>query len=236
MNADTSERPAGHAGADPGTRHVRVSRRRRQADATRGQLLRAAERLYAEHGLSEVSNRQVAEASGSANNSAVAYHIGTKDDLIAAIADAHSGPIARRMRRMVERARGSADPREHVACLVRPYTDHLAGLGTPSWFARFTAQTVTDPALGEHLFFDPTLTPLVREASDAMWALLPPVPDEVAALRDQMTRILVVHTCAEQERSSAATGVGVDWTLVGNGLVDAVAGVLTAPVEPHPDR
>jgi hypothetical protein len=27
-----------------------------------------------------------------------------------------------------------------VACLVRPLTEHLAALGTPTWYARFTAQ------------------------------------------------------------------------------------------------
>lgn len=216
VNADTSERP---------------SRRREQADATRARLLRTAERLYAERGIAEVSNRQVAEAAGSANNSAVAYHVGTKDELIAAISASHSEPIGERMQEMVERAVGSTGPRDHVACLVRPYTDHLAGLGTPSWFARFTAQTTTDPALGEALFFDAHLSSLVQRVSEAMWAITPSIPAEVAALRNQMTRILVVHTCAEQERSSALTGEPTDWTLVGDGLVDAVAGVLTAPTD-----
>lgn len=221
MNTDTSRPP------------VRSPRRER-TDTTRELLLRTAERLYAEYGLSEVSNRQVAEAAGSANNSAVAYHVGTKRELIDAISRSHAEPIGERMRRMISFFGGSTDPRDHVACLVRPYTDHLAELGTPSWCARFAAQTTTDPTCCDDRFFDATLTPLVRGAFDAMLASVPPIPDEVAALRNQMMRLVVVHTCAEQERMSAHSGAATDWALVGDGLVDAVTGVLLAPVGAHP--
>lgn len=234
MNTDTSESPTRPARGRRTTQDPQASRRREQADTTRALLLHTAERLYAEHGFSEVSNRHVAEAAGSANNSAVAYHIGTKTDLIAAISRSHSEPIGRRTQQLVDRASGSTDPRDHVACLVRPYTDHLAGLGTPSWCARFAAQTTTDPTLGEHLFFDAKLTPLLRRAFDAMWASTPPVPSEIAALRNQMMRVVVVHTCAEQERTSARTGTPTDWNLVGDSLVDAVTNVLLAPVERPP--
>lgn len=223
MNTGTSQPPA-------------RSQQRERADATRGLLLRTAERLYAEYGLSEVSNRQVAETAGSANNSAVAYHVGTKQELIDAISRSHAEPIGERMRRMISLFGESTDPRDHVACLVRPYTDHLAELGTPSWCARFAAQTTTDPACCDERFFDATLTPLVRRAFDAMWAAIPPIPEEIAALRNQMVRLVVVHTCAEQERISSHTGIPTDWTLVGDGLVDAATGVLLAPVGSHPPR
>jgi len=57
-------------------------------------------------------------------------------------------------RRRASRANGgrpggsgdSAELRGWVACLVRPLTDHLAALGNPSWYARFAAQAMTDPA------------------------------------------------------------------------------------------
>lgn len=45
----------------------------------------AAERLYAEHGVFGMSNRQVSEAAGQGNNAAVGYHFGTKTDLVRAI-------------------------------------------------------------------------------------------------------------------------------------------------------
>ena len=60
--------------------------RTRQAHATdtRELILTTAERLFAEHGVA-VSNRQISEAAGQANNFAVGYHFGTKTDLVLAI-------------------------------------------------------------------------------------------------------------------------------------------------------
>ena len=56
-----------------------------RASTTRVAILTAAERLYAEHGVFAVSNRQVSEAAGQGNNAAVGYHFGTKTDLVRAI-------------------------------------------------------------------------------------------------------------------------------------------------------
>src|SRR5438105_6212398 len=48
-------------------------------------LVLTAERLFALHGIDGVSLRQIATEAGSANNSAVHYHFGSKEGLIAAI-------------------------------------------------------------------------------------------------------------------------------------------------------
>ena len=48
-------------------------------------LVLAAERLFALHGIDGVSLRQIASEAGSANNSAVHYHFGSKEGLIGAI-------------------------------------------------------------------------------------------------------------------------------------------------------
>ncbi|MBI0385220.1 helix-turn-helix transcriptional regulator, partial [Streptomyces albiflaviniger] len=93
----------------------------------------AAERLYAEHGLVAVSNRQISEAAGQGNVAAVGYHFGTRADLVRAIMRKHSEAIEEIRRRMAEETRGSEEVRDWVACLVRPATEHLATLGVPSW-------------------------------------------------------------------------------------------------------
>ena len=63
-----------------------------RASTTREAILTAAERLYAEHGVFAVSNRQVSEAAGQGNNAAVGYHFGTKTDLVRAIEQKHRAP------------------------------------------------------------------------------------------------------------------------------------------------
>ncbi len=70
-------------------RAVRADR----ASSTQEAILKAAERLYAEHGVFAVSNRQVSEAAGQGNNAAVGYHFGTKTDLVRAIEHKHRAPI-----------------------------------------------------------------------------------------------------------------------------------------------
>ncbi|GGX89936.1 TetR family transcriptional regulator [Streptomyces minutiscleroticus] len=229
MHTDT---PAHPFPAEPGA--PRRATRGGQAEATRELLLRTAERLFAERGLAQVSNRQIVEAAGQANNSALTYHVGTRADLIRALTRSHAEPIARRTRQMVERARGSTDPRDHVAGLVLPYTEHLAGMGNPSWCARFTAQISTDPAFSGDVRSDPLLAPYFEEGLDAVSAFLPGLPPPEAALRDQTMRLAVIHTCAEQERTAARTGVPADWDLVGEALTDAVTGLLLAPRPQRP--
>jgi AcrR family transcriptional regulator len=52
---------------------------------TRIALIEKAEALIAEFGVEGVSTRQIGAAIGSANNNVVAYHFGSKEDLITAI-------------------------------------------------------------------------------------------------------------------------------------------------------
>jgi AcrR family transcriptional regulator len=205
------------------------SSRREQAETTRALLLHTAERLYAERGLAQVSNRQIVDAAGQANNSALTYHVGTRTNLIHAIMRSHAEPIARLTQQMVEQSRESADPGDHVASLVLPYTRHLADLGNPSWFARFTAQVSTDPALADTARAELLQTPHFQEALAAVWVHAPGLPTADLALRSQTMRLAIIHTCAEQERVAAETSTPADWELVGRALIDAVTGLLLAP-------
>jgi AcrR family transcriptional regulator len=202
-----------------------ADRRRDRAPTTRSLLLHTAERLYAERGLAAVSMRQILEAAGVANNSALAYHIGTRADLIRAIVEPHVADIVRHTRPMVQAAVDSTDPRQHVACLVQPYLRHLAELGTPSWWARFTAQISTDPAFGDPMHEHPELARLLAEAGGRVWAYAPDLPPQDVALRTRVIRLAVLHTCAEQEAGEAAA----DWEEIGSALTDAITGLVLAP-------
>src|SRR3954453_6027992 len=124
---------SGTAGSDAGTRGDR-------AQATRELILTAAERLFAEYGVLAVSNRQVSEAAGQGNNTAVGYHFGTKADLVRAIARRHSAPIEETRRRKLAEIGDSEDGRDWISCRIRPVAEHLAATGSPPWFARFGAQ------------------------------------------------------------------------------------------------
>ncbi|MEV5707507.1 TetR/AcrR family transcriptional regulator [Actinoallomurus sp. NPDC052274] len=211
--------------------------RAERVHATREAILAAAERLFAEHGLIAVSNRQISEAAGQGNTAAVGYHFGTKTELIRAIVRRHTDDIERIRARMVAEAAGSANARDWVDCLVRPNIEHLASLGSPSWFARFGAQVMTDPELRAVMAEDSLSRPMLRQAVDGLNRCIPELPPEVRAERDEMIRQLLVHMTAERERALAdgTPTARSSWQDAATGLTDAIVGLLLAPVTPDRD-
>lgn len=205
-----------------------------QGSETREVILDAAERLFAEHGVAAVSNRQVSEAAGQANNFAVGYHFGTKNDLVLAIVRRHVPFIERRREEMLAEIKGSSDLRDWLACLVRPTVDHIASLGSPSWYARFSAQVMTDPALRKLVIDEIVATPAMQETIAGLERLRPIWPEEVLEERGDMSRHLIVHMCAERERALHAGSATprATWDAAAAGLVDALVGLWTAPVTP----
>lgn len=211
--------------------------RAERAQATREAILAAAERLFAEHGVLAVSNRQISEAAGQGNNAAVNYHFGTKTDLVRTIVGRHTEEIEGIRARMVAAAAGSPNLRDWVACLVRPNAEHMAALGSPSWFARFAAQVMTDPELRDIMDEESLASPSLHQALDGLNRCLPELPAEVRAERDEMVRQLMVHMTAERERALAdgAPTTRATWQDVATGLIDAIIGLLLAPVTPSDD-
>lgn len=203
---------------------------------TRERILDAAERLFAEHGVYAVSNRNVAEAAGQGNTAVVGYHFGTKTDLVRAIATRHTEQVEQRRTEMVDAVAGSTEVRDWVDALVRPGAEHLADLGNSTWWARFGAQVMTDPALREIMSEEALTSPALRRIVDGLDACLPALPVEVRLERSDIGRHLMVGMLAERER---ALGEGdhtprVTWSDAATGLVDALVGVWLAPVTPTP--
>ena len=163
-------------------RTVRADR----ATSTQEAILKAAERLYAEHGVFAVSNRQVSEAAGQGNNAAVGYHFGTKTDLVRAIEHKHRGPIEELRERRIADIDNSTEMRDWVAALVCPLTDHLAALGNPTWYARFAAQAMTDPAYHNIVVKDALASPSLVRVLDGITGCLPDLPVDVRVERNIM--------------------------------------------------
>ncbi|MGH3557530.1 MAG: TetR/AcrR family transcriptional regulator [Mycobacterium sp.] len=206
--------------------------RTERASTTQEAILAAAERLFAEHGVFAVSNRQVSEAAGQGNNAAVGYHFGTKTDLVRAIEQKHRVPVERLREQMVAETGSSAEMRDWVACLVCPLTEHLAALGNPTWYARFAAQVMADPAYHNIVVKDALSSPSLVEVIDGINRCLPDLPVDVRAERNVMARNLLMHTCADRERALAA-GTSVDrssWQAAGSSLIDAIVGLWLAAV------
>ncbi|WP_308193454.1 TetR family transcriptional regulator [Nonomuraea sp. MG754425] len=208
-----------------------------QVSATREALLAAAERLFAEHGVHAVGNRQISEAAGQRNNAAVTYHFGAKPDLVRAIARKHAEQLEGIRAPMMAGIAGSTDLRDWIACLVRPLARHLENLGSPTWYARFTAQVTADPAL-KAIMVDEALAaaPVLRLFRDGLARCLPDLPAEVRLERGAMARHLVVQMCVERERALAehAPTFRPTWEATADSLIDAIVALWQAPVPGPP--
>lgn len=203
-----------------------------RSEATRTAILDAAERLFAEEGIERVSHRRISAAAGQGNNAAVGYHFGTTADLVEAVVDRRRAAIDAVRSQMVGRIEGSTDVRDWVGCLVRPTTVVLESLGSPTWFARMSAQLTADPRR-HGLYVDHVMrSEPLRRTVDGFRACLPDLPPAVQRERSDMARLLTVHVVAEHETALAEgrPTARASWAECGDGLVDALVGLWTAPV------
>lgn len=198
--------------------------------ATREAILAAAEQLFAENGVYTVSNRHISEAAGQGNNAAVNYHFGTKQDLVRALLRQHNERIEQVRAPMVADVDGSTDIRDWIACMVRPTTEHLAELSTPTWFGRLTAQLSTDPHLHEIMAEESRSAPSLMRAIDGMNRCLPLLPVEVRQERSDMARELTLHMIAHRERAIAQglPTIRATWHDAATGLIDGLLGLWHA--------
>jgi AcrR family transcriptional regulator len=206
-----------------------------RSQATREAILLAAEQLLAEGGLDNVSHRQISAAAGQGNVAAVNYHFGTTTDLVRAIVARHALAIERLRLPRLDSVRGSTDIAAWLSCVVHPIAEHLEALGSPTWWARFSGQLLTDPQYRCELMDGVMGLASLQEAVQGLMACLPNVPDHVRAERRDMTRLLAVHVFAERE-AALARGLPTardDWRHCADGLVDAAVGLWLAPVGSH---
>jgi len=200
-------------------------------------ILDAAEWLFAERGISSVSNRQIGAAAGQGNTSAVGYHFGSRDELIRALIRRFHTEADVSRTAMVSQAGESAQLREWVRCLVLPYTDTLAARRPPTWYARLAAQIMADPVLRD-IQLEEAATPPLRQVIRGLADATPELPAPVHHERALMAGHILIQTCADFERGLAdmAPAGGKTWRKVGSGLVDALVGLWSAPVSPLPAR
>lgn len=203
-----------------------------RAASTRELILGAAERLFAEHGLDNVPHRQIAAAAGQGNVSAVNYHFGTTSDLVRAIVRRHGEAVEELRLRWVAAAETSNELRGWVGCLIYPVAEHLESLGSPTWWARFSALVTTDPRYRNLIAEELEHSHGLSRTATALSRSAVHLPEAVRLERNEMTRLLAVHVFAQRE-SALADGSSVaraTWRESADGIVDATVGLWQADV------
>lgn len=197
----------------------------------RGELLDAAERLFAQEGIATVSDRRVAEVAGNTNHSAVRYYFEGRTGLLQALVQRHHDAVEPRRRELLE---GSDSLLDDLRALILPLTEVLAALPVPSWRARFFDQAQHDPAtveiIGESTHDGSAAAEIFRSIIDRLSHL----DHEVVMDRARLMTHIIGSACADLE-ARAESAVDPDaWTRAGDFLCDAIAGMLQAPISVRP--
>jgi AcrR family transcriptional regulator len=193
-------------------------------DATKDRLVRAAEELFAEHGVEAVSLREVGRAAGAGNIAAAQYHFGDRAGLIAAILEKHTPGISKHRHALLDdcETASAIDQRELVGALVRPMAAKLDDEDGGRHYLRVYAELVNRPSgLG---------VPLVEGSRNSLerWARL--IEPSLGADGDVFQRrFLAVRITASELGRRARVRPHGDQRLFVEHLIDAVLGLLIAP-------
>jgi AcrR family transcriptional regulator len=206
----------------------------RDSTATKQRLLREAERLFARHGLYQVTVREITEAAEQRNVSALNYHFGSREGLLDAILVRHGDPTDVERGERLEAVGRHAPTRDLVAALVVPYAAHLARPDGRDYLrivaqlsARFSTWREAAPGTG----------PYLREILGILEERSPELAPAVR--RERVVEMIMLMTVAMAERArlieSHRRVPELDEPTFVENLTDVLVGVLEAPVH-HPAR
>jgi AcrR family transcriptional regulator len=191
-------------------------------------LLLAAERLFAEHGVEDVSMRQIVSAAGQANHYAVQHHFGDESGLIRAILEMRLPEVNAIRARMLRGRARNLDTPALVRALFLPIAQFVDDSGRHT-HARFMHRLQErDPSSSIMIEFEgqaPT-TAVVVEALRERLADLPPA---LFVLRLRLASNMFLHAVAALDLPSGLVGMSPSNYLAH--VIDACVAVLTQPVE-----
>lgn len=203
------------------------------SDKARESLLDAAEELFAHYGIDAVSNRKITEHAGTANHSAITYHFGSREDLLRALLSRHLEQM-RKLREQRLTALGEAPGlRELIAYRFLPWIDLLEAQPVPGWRARFLFQARTVPSVAAVLGQSLVDHEGIDELTARMNVILVDIPPSILNARSSILVPLMLGIFSDYERQVQDGTARGSWQSMGYFLIDAIVGMLAAPVT-HP--
>jgi AcrR family transcriptional regulator len=196
------------------------------APSTKEQLVITAERLFAMHGMDGVSLRQISAEAGNANNSAVQYHFGTKEQFVQAIFEYRIPGLMRR-RRLLAAERGEG-LRACVEAYILPILEEAEDVD--SYYMMFLMQ-LQRYGMGEHPF--DRLPDEFKEPTRAFVAevgsFLVDLPDALRPTRIEQAMTICTHASSDRQLARRHGAPVTPYPLHVAALFDGILGFLQAP-------
>jgi AcrR family transcriptional regulator len=215
-----------------------VSAPRRSSDVpaartdARERMIVAAERLFAERGIGEVSLREIGAAAGQRNHGAAQYHFGTKEGLVRAIVEHRMRPLNERRIELLATLDGAGrggEVRAVVEALVQPFVEFVGR--PPTHWARFLAQAASEPGLRFLIALERPEMRGLHEVVTRLERLLGRLPPVLRDDRLALAGTLLIHAVAQFEaRLGGRRRDAGRLPVLAADLVDTLVAILTAPV------
>jgi AcrR family transcriptional regulator len=199
----------------------------RDPEETRARLIRAGERLFAEHGIEVVSLREITRAAGQRNATALQYHFGDRRGLVRAILAKHNPDVEAERHGMLDEleARSGIGVREWVQALVLPAAAKLADRDGGRDYLRIMAELMNrpDPKFDRQSLED------TRSSVNRWRKRMAPLMPELAVnrLHRRFTALRIMHFELGRRAESSRRR---DDRLFTSHLVDLITAILMSPV------
>ena len=197
-------------------------------------LLDAAAVLMDERGVDNVTLRDISQASGHRNRSAVQYHFGSRDAVIRAVIGQSMGPIDAERNMLLDHLETTGAPlttRGVLEVLVRPLARQLRTPEGRRYF-RIGAQLLNHPRFMTDAREAVTLNTSITRCAAYILPSLDHLPPPVIAERTSQVTGFIIRACSDQSRLMDSDPpprpvLSVDDFAVN--LVDTVLAILQAP-------
>ena len=194
-------------------------------------MVDVAERLVAEQGLRALTVQAVQEAAGQRNKSAVQYHFGGRQGLVEAVLATRMAPASERRTAMLLDLGPDVSTRDLVEVLIVPLVESVLSR-TPSYWARFLLQAISDPTTGLVTIeaIDDRALRVTRSRLEDCLEHLPPALRRlrVQAILGYACVVLAAHEVGALHGDLSRDALTTD-------LVDACLGLVDAPSS-QPDQ
>lgn len=198
---------------------------RRDTLATRGRLLDAAEQLFYQRGIDNVSLADINQAAGQKNRNALQYHFGDKTALLHAVLDRHSEQIALKREAMVAElnAKGSFDLRDVAGVVIRPLAEKLQESESGEAYIGISSQLASSHFYQEH--FSRRSSGGYGSVEGLLKQCLPKLPSEIIRARE----ILAVTILFQSLAAALARGAEINRAVFVEALIDAYVAIAGQP-------
>jgi AcrR family transcriptional regulator len=225
--------------APSGAGHPPAGRASTRGARTRERILDAAERLWGERGVDGVSLREIRLAAEQRNSSALQFHFGGRDGLLAALTDRHLPRVSALQERLsadVVAAGRRDDTAALIEVLVRPNADYLVqGPSERAWVkVCATLAGRPDVALADVLHNAPAVA--LHVGATVHEHLATTLGPALAIERLMAVSTATLHLCADRARAEDAPAAAeaparplLPFEAWRDNLLDMAVAAMTAP-------